>query len=64
MKCKITVDEDLCLGCGACASSYDQYMEMDEESGKAKPKKSSYPSVPDDLEGVCPAGAISIQKEK
>lgn len=63
MKCKITVDEDLCLGCGAC-TTHDDYMEMDGETGKAKPKKPSFPSVPDDLEGICPAGAISVKKEK
>lgn len=41
MKYKIVFDRETCIGCGACAASYQKRFELDVERGKAKLKGSS-----------------------
>lgn len=64
---KVTVDPDLCIGCGMCASESvaAEVFEIDEASYKAKVKAGA------DVEGngdkvkeaaeMCPVGAIKIE---
>jgi len=62
MKYKITVDQDACIGCGACTTC-DNF-EIGED-GKAKPVK----EIVDDAncsrqgEEICPVQAIKITEE-
>jgi len=57
----IKVDEQKCIGCGACVSICPKSFEM--KDGKAKPKKSEIDklSCEKDAEGSCPVNAINIE---
>lgn len=59
---KITVDQDACVGCGACAAQYGELFEMDDATGKAKPTQSSFDKVDPEVADVCPVGAIEVTK--
>jgi ferredoxin len=57
---KITVDQDTCIGCGACTAVSDNFV---MEGDKAKPKKSDMKEVPADVKEAaeaCPVNAINI----
>lgn len=59
---KIVIDEDACIGCGACEGSAPDYFELGTD-GKAKVIKQYNEEDADLLEEVkdnCPAGAIQI----
>ena len=58
---KIVVDQDKCIGCGACAATCPDSFKMD--SGKAKPIKAEIEEITceKDAETGCPVGAISIK---
>jgi ferredoxin len=62
-KFKITVDEELCVGCGACAAQCNNF-EMKE--GKASPKKAEVADVGCNQEAaeICPVEAIKVTKGK
>ncbi len=57
---KISVNQETCIGCGACAASCPASFEM--KDGKAHAKKSSVSKISceKDAESVCPVQAISI----
>ncbi|MDP7180800.1 MAG: ferredoxin [Candidatus Woesearchaeota archaeon] len=59
-KFKIEVNEETCIGCGACTAQCDNF-EMDENN-KAKAKMAEVEDVGcnKDAEGVCPVSCIKI----
>ena len=59
----ITVDEDLCVGCGACASLCPETFEL-QNDGKAKVinKKGCEKCDCDMVINSCPVGAIKIEE--
>jgi len=62
-KFKIEVDEDTCVGCGACAAQCTNF-ELTE--GKAHPKKKEVSDISCNQEAadICPVEAIKITKSK
>ena len=59
---KITIEEDLCVGCGACASLCSEVFEL-ADSGKAKVIKEEG-CADCDCEMIvnsCPVGAIKVE---
>jgi len=62
MAFKIKVDEDSCVGCGACAAQYSEFFEMDDNTGKAVPTQMKFDEVDTDVADVCPVGAIEVNK--
>jgi len=57
---KITVDQEKCIGCGACSATCPDSFEL--KDGKAHAKKSSVEEISceKDAEAGCPVGAISV----
>jgi len=60
MTYKISVDQNKCIGCGACPATCPESFEM--KDGKARPKKTSVEELTceKDAEAGCPVQAISI----
>lgn len=60
---KITIDQDKCIACGACYSSYPELFEQGEDN-KSQVKSSDYKShgyEKQDILAVCPVEAITIE---
>lgn len=61
---KIEIDDELCIGCGACTSTAPDHFELGDD-GKAHVKK-QYEEKDDDIiveaKDGCPAGAIEIKE--
>ena len=57
---KISVDQNKCIGCGACVATCSNGFEM--KDGKASPKKSEVEKITceNDAATGCPVGAISV----
>ena len=60
---KVSIDAELCTGCGACADDVPDMFEMGDEIAEVK-----QPDVPADMEGSvsqaaedCPAEAIILE---
>ena len=71
MKVKVTLNQNLCIACGTCASLMPEAFEYDENAGKYKTteKYSKVIEVTDEVynklkevESMCPAMAISVEK--
>jgi ferredoxin len=62
-KYSITIDKDLCIGCGACTVACDNFV-MDGD--KAKPVKSEVDDLACNQEAAdgCPVTAITIMKKE
>ena len=63
---KIVIDDDLCIGCGACESTAPEYFELGND-GKAHVKKQYDEEGKDKIEDTktnCPGGAIEVKEEK
>ena len=58
---KIKVDEEKCIGCGACAASCDNF-EMNEGKAVAKKKEVDKLGCNQEAADVCPVEAIKIKK--
>lgn len=59
---KVTVDEETCIGCGACTAVSENFV-MDDD--KAKAKVESFDSVPADVKEAaeaCPVDSIKIEE--
>ncbi|HDI02879.1 MAG TPA: ferredoxin [Candidatus Aenigmarchaeota archaeon] len=57
---KISVDEEKCIGCGACASICPEVFELGENGkARAKVEESDVECVKEAKE-TCPAGAITL----
>lgn len=61
MSYKIKVDEEKCIGCGACAATCDNF---EIEEGKAKAKKTKVEDIGCNQEAadICPVDAIKVEK--
>lgn len=62
---KISVDKDLCIGCGLCASSCGKCFRMGDD-GKAEPVEESCECSDCNLNEIaasCPGSAITVSKE-
>ncbi|MCX6806680.1 MAG: ferredoxin [Candidatus Berkelbacteria bacterium] len=61
---KISVDENLCIGCGACVNTCPQSFKMNQEKHKSEPINP--PGDPEEkikeAKDNCPAGAIKIEE--
>jgi len=57
---KITINQDKCIGCGACVATCPDSFEMDE--GKAVALKGEVEKLSCEKDAVagCPVGAISV----
>lgn len=61
----LSVDQDLCIACGACEESAPKYFKLQGDEGKSKALKKSVEES--DLELIesaiaeCPSGAISYE---
>jgi ferredoxin len=67
-KYKISVDQQACIGCGACVATCPDYFEMqDADSGeraKAKKAESDELECAKEAAEVCPVNAIHIADDK
>ena len=61
---KIKVNKDACVGCGACVSTAEDLLEINDE-GFSTPKVEEVPADKEqeakDAAGVCPTGAITVE---
>ena len=58
---KISVDQNKCIGCGACANTCSNFKMVD---GKSKPIKSTVaaPGCNEEAKALCPTHAITVKK--
>lgn len=59
---KITVDEDVCIGCGACVSACPECFELNED-GKSKAIADTCSCDLEEVALNCPVQAINIEEE-
>ena len=64
---KVTVDEEKCIGCGACTSVWDNFEVKEKESGfKAVAKKEEITEKEVELAKeaaeICPVDAINVDE--
>ncbi len=57
-KKKLKIDQSLCIGCGCCAGTYPDDIKMGDD-GLAEPIADV---AEEDVVGVCPVGAISVEE--
>ncbi len=63
---KVKVDQNICIGCGACFGSYPDCFEMDD-NGLAKEKENLTEEQAQEAEeaiDICPVGAIQEETEE
>ncbi len=59
----VTINEELCVGCGACANvCKSQILSVDDASGKVKVSDESKCQKDEACVGECPSEAIKITK--
>lgn len=65
MAYRIELNEEECIGCGACEAQCPDNWEMDTEKMKAKPKKRVVKEIGcnKDAAEVCPVDVIKIIKK-
>ena len=63
MAFKIEVDQDACVGCGACEAAAPEVFALNDD-GKAEPKKAEVENDSEAQEGAeaCPVSCITISK--
>ena len=63
---KVKVNQNICIGCGACFSSYPECFEMDD-NGLAKEKENLTEEQLEEAKeaiDLCPVGAIQEESEE
>ena len=69
-KYKVKVDQDVCIGCGACNATCPAYFEMKETANGLKAKETRTDVADADVKSVkeaaetCPTGAIHVTKDE
>ena len=64
MAYKISVDDEACIGCGACEGMFPDFFKMNDD-GKAETKKSSFDKLKvDEVKDTCPVSAIEVKEAK
>lgn len=56
---KITINKNLCIGCGSCAAVCNEVFELGKD-GKAKVKAQKNLSCVKEAKDICPVGAIKV----
>jgi ferredoxin len=59
---KIKIDQDKCIGCGACESLCPDTFKIDGEKAKIKKAVIKQPTYEKDAKDACPVGAIEIDE--
>ncbi len=60
----VTIDEETCIGCGACAEICPAVFYLDGETGKSRvidPEACEYAGCCEAAEENCPVEAISVE---
>ena len=63
---KVKVNQNICIGCGACFGSYPEFFEMDD-NGLAKEKENLTEEQLEEAKeaiDLCPVGAIQEESEE
>lgn len=58
---KIKVDQETCIGCGACEAVCDNFKMVDGKSHPVKDKVNEI-GCNNEAKDACPVGAISVEK--
>jgi len=62
---KVKVDPGLCVGCQTCVNQFEDLFEFNDQENIARVKDGAdYQKLglkKEDIESVCPAGAISVE---
>ncbi len=64
---KLNVNSDICVGCGLCVSSNEEYFEFNDEGLSTAKKEDVNENDKKELINIaesCPVGAISIDEVK
>ena len=56
---ELKVDDTRCIGCGACAATYQDNFDLDGETGLSK--VISNENASQEMADVCPVGAITLE---
>lgn len=62
---KVKVNQDICIGCGACQGEYPDVFEINDE-GLAEVQKGKEMQDTEEAEimtGICPVGAITSEEK-
>ena len=61
---KLEVDQNKCIGCGACVSYAPEYFDFNDEGlSEAKTQESLDSEEVEQAIEVCPVGAISLEEK-
>jgi ferredoxin len=56
----ITIDKNLCIGCGTCAAICPANFKLDDAEGKAEPISQDSSDCAKSAEESCPVAAIKV----
>lgn len=59
---KMKVNQELCIGCGACVDACPNEVFFMSDDGKSKVTEGKDCENPDECIGLCPVGAISVDE--
>ena len=63
MTYKISVDQEKCIGCGACTNVCDNFEMVDEKSNPIKDVVDE-PGCNNEAKDICPVDAISVEETR